>query len=210
MPNRSYLCGSRQPRLHPSYWDEKFDPDTQILVNDVIGVPALWFALFRPDDIVCQVFETDEGNFHVEAPLASKDKVLAQLKMAGSVLEDAFAGLGTAADYVHFLEQAIAASPWPYVTIEMTEIAYAGDPAAFYADVRRLLEKMQQQTADGMLDLLSDLSAFEDLSVLPPARYCLDSLEDVTEHDAWNHCRMIGAGQLHSGIGKAVPWEPSD
>src|SRR6478672_10753928 len=98
MPNRSYLCGSRQPRLHPSYWDEKFDPDTQILVNDVIGVPALWFALFRPDDIVCQVFETDEGNFHVEAPLASKDKALAQLKMAGSVLEDAFAGLGTAAD----------------------------------------------------------------------------------------------------------------
>ena len=208
MPNRSYLCGSRQPRLHPSYWDEAFDPDTQILVNDVIGVPALWFALFRPDDVVSQVFETDEGHFHVEAPIASTEKALAQLRSAGGVLEQAFAGLGSAAGYLLLFEQAIAASPWPYVTIEMTEIAYAGDPAAFYADVRRLLEKMEQQTADGMLELLSDLSAFEALTVLPPARYCLDALEDVTENDAWNHCRMIGAGQLHSGIGRAVPWEP--
>lgn len=208
MPNRSYLCGSKQPRLHPSYWDEDFDPDTQILVNDVIGVPALWFALFRPEDVVSQIFETDQGNFHVEAPIASKEQALAQLRAAGGILEEAFEGLGSAADYLQFFEQAIAASPWPYITIEMTEIAYAGDHKAFYADVRRLLEKMEQQTADGMIDVMTDLSAFEDLSVLPPARYCLDSLEDVTENDAWNHCRMIGAGQLNSGIGKAVPWEP--
>lgn len=210
MPNRSYLCGSRQSRIQPSNWDEDFDADSQILVNDVIGVPALWFALFRPTDIVIQVFETEDGNFHVEAPITSKENALAQLKDATGVLVEAFMELGNANEYISLFEQAIAASEWPFITIEMEEIAYTSDHEEFYRDVRCLLEKFEQHSASGVLNLLLELSVFEDLSILPPARYCLDSLADVTENDAWNHCRMIGAGQLNSGIGKTVPWEPAD
>ena len=58
MPNRSYLCGSRESRIQPSNWDENYVSHEQTLVNDVYGVPALWFALFRPSYIVTQVFET--------------------------------------------------------------------------------------------------------------------------------------------------------
>lgn len=207
MSNRSYLCGSKLSRIQPSNWDEDFDGDSQILVNDVIGVPVLWFALFRPSDMVTQVFETEDGDFHVEAPITSKEQALANLKDSTEVLVEAFSGLGNVNEYITFFEQTISASEWPFVTIEMEEIAYTSDPEEFYQDVRRLLERFEQHTADGVLDLLLELSAFEDLSVLPPARYLLDSLEDVTENDAWNHCRMIGAGQLNSGIGKTVPWE---
>lgn len=210
MPNRSYLCGSRESRIQPSNWDENYVSHEQTLVNDVYGVPALWFALFRPSDIVTQVFETEDGDFHVEAPINSKEKALEQLKDATEVLVKVFSGVGDVHEYIDFFEQAIAASEWPFVTIEMEEIAYTSDPEEFYRNVRRLLEKFEQHTANGVLDLLLELSAFEDLSVLPPARYHLDSPEDVTKNDAWNHCRMIGAGQLNSGIGKSVPWEPTD
>ena len=89
----------------------------------------------------------------------------------------------------------------------MDEIAYAGDHMKFYRYVRHILEKLEHNPVNGECDQLLNLPAFENLSTIPSARYCLDSPEEVTENDAWNHCRMIGVGQLKLGIGKQILWE---
>lgn len=210
MANRSLLCGARACHIQPRNWDDSFDLEDQIIANDVVGVPALWFALFRPKDIQAKIFDTEVGAFHVEAPIASREDALLQLADSVEVLSAAFADMGRIDEYVSFLEEAIASSDWPFVTIEMEEIAFCVDSQDFYHDVRLLLSKLERKDPEGIIDLLYGLSSFIELTALPSARFALDSLDDESGHDTWNHCRMIGAGRLNSGIGREVPWEPRD
>lgn len=49
-PEHIAMDSSRaNPIKQASNWDEDFNSNAQILINDVIGAPALWLALFALD-----------------------------------------------------------------------------------------------------------------------------------------------------------------
>ena len=212
MANRSYLCGTNTETIYPSFVEPSYDSSSQTIANDVWCVPLLWTALFRPADIVARTFDADGEKVYVEAPLTGKKDTLVNLGQALPYFNRLFADEGTLDEYARFLRQAIEAAPYEFVTIEMEEIAACyDDPKEFYDMFRAALSGIGGPPAPKMKETFIQLAQFRNLRRFPPADLLLDPrrMEAAPDDDAWNHCRVCGAGPQESGIGRPAPWEPS-
>jgi hypothetical protein len=130
MPNSSYLCATDRSSLYPSTTEKDFAPPTDVVAYDVRCVPLLWLAMFRPADLLTQtiVIEPDPDAVHYEigpdgdfveiatpegedeivtatAPLAPKDRALAQLDAAVPMLNRLFAAEGPLDDHAAMLRR---------------------------------------------------------------------------------------------------------
>ncbi|WP_416970890.1 hypothetical protein [Streptomyces sp. 4F14] len=133
MSNSSYLCVSDRPVLYPSSQDPDFVPRTGVVATDAQAVPLLWLALFRAGDLVTKVFTFDEDDdddevdeddvIEATAPLAPKDRALAQLAAALPALARLFPGAPDLAGHAALLREAVERAPGAYVTVELDEIA---------------------------------------------------------------------------------------
>lgn len=214
MSNRSYLCGTNLQETYPSFVDPDYDPDEQTLACDVYCVPLLWLGMFRPADIVAKTFTvpTDEEDETVEvpteAPLVERAKAIAQLKESLAYFNKLFAKEGSLDDYHTFLLEVLETADYQYVTIELQEVAALEDSEQeFYDTFRAALAGIGNDFSPEAKQRLVDIAQFQDLEKFPPARMLLDDLE-AEDEDYWNHCRVCGAGENVSGLGRAVPWEP--
>ncbi|MET8978306.1 hypothetical protein ABZX85_22090 [Streptomyces sp. NPDC004539] len=134
MPNSSYLCSCDQPVLYPSSQAGGFDPRTGVIATDAQAVPLLWLAMFRPDDLVTEVFtfeeDADDGDdadeddvIEATAPLAPKSRALARLDAALPALARLFPAEIPLDAHAALLREAVERAPGAYVTIELDEIA---------------------------------------------------------------------------------------
>ncbi|MFB7476216.1 hypothetical protein [Kitasatospora sp. NPDC056184] len=224
MANSSYLCATDVASLYPSSQVPGFDPRGGVVAHDVSGVPLLWLALFRPADLVTGVFTIDEddldddedGEVEATAPLAAKDRALAQLDAALPVLNALFAAEGPLDGHAALLRQAVEKAPGAFVTIELEEIEGVWEEeGAFQPTLRAALACLDGpgggDVPDGGTDPAADpaadrarlvaLSRLRPGRPFPPARLLLDDLE-AGEDDYWNLVRLLG-----TTFDADVPWE---
>ncbi|GAB3990393.1 hypothetical protein GCM10029978_118160 [Actinoallomurus acanthiterrae] len=207
MANRSYLLVGDYDGINPGWQGDIPGLQDQVLAEDVYCVPLLWLAMFRPADLVTATFspedeDDEDGPIEATAPLAPKERALAQLDAALPALHRIFDGAGRLDDYAALLKEGVASMPGRSVTIELYEIAVLIDDERFYRDLRTALGSLDQPG-----DLAADRARLTDLAQLregrpfPPARMLLDGL-DAPADDEWNHTRLLGVGFL-----RPVPWE---
>lgn len=203
MANSSYLCSSDEASLYPSGFVEGFDPSSGVIAHDVSCVPLLWLGMFRPADLVTGTFTVDEDEVvEATAPLAAKDRALAQLDAALPVLNRLFAAEGTLDAHAALLRQAVEKAPGVFVTIELDEIEGLWEEGTFQPALRAALACLD----DGS-DPAADRARLIELSQLrpgrpfPPPRLLVDALE-AGDDDYWNVVRLLGASYLAE-----VPWE---
>jgi hypothetical protein len=229
MPNSSYLCTADRDSLYPSTTVEDFTPATDVVAYDARCVPLLWLALFRPADLRTQAIlieadpdavyaELDEatGEFvevpneeedeivEATAPLAAKERALAQLDAALPALNRIFAAEGPLDEHAAMLRQAVAAAPGDFITIELDEIEGLWEPGTFQPALRRALSAMESDA--GSEAERADLVAIAQLRAgrpFPPARM-LFSDHAAADDDYWNLSRLLG-----TSFSAAVPWEPN-
>jgi len=188
-----------------------YDSDVQTIANDVHGVPLLWMAMFRARDMVSKQVEIDGETLRVDAPIVERTTAIAQLQESAAYFNILFQGAGGLDEYVELLKRALESVDYEFVTIEMDEIAFGGDPAEFYDDFHRLLDGIGNDYSEEARQCFLSVAAFDEkFALFPPANLLLDQLEGFDESDAWNHCRVMGAGGSESGIGRFVPWEIND
>jgi hypothetical protein len=81
MANTSLLIATTSRSPAPQWTDE---PDSyQVLAEGVWRVPTLWYALFRPEDLIEHELEDEDGRFWCYAtPVVSRRRIRARLKSA--------------------------------------------------------------------------------------------------------------------------------
>jgi hypothetical protein len=148
----------QQRVIYPTFADPAYDPAVNLVATCAGHVPLLWFAMFRPADLVTQAFETDDGPYVVVAPVTTRQQALKNLAAALSRLDELFpedvlrgtwsgrvsrsrenlfrdplfpAG-GALRGYAGMLAEAVGGAPGPWVTVEWDEIDVitAGDLTA--------------------------------------------------------------------------------
>ncbi|GAA4637584.1 hypothetical protein GCM10023196_091960 [Actinoallomurus vinaceus] len=205
MANRSFLLVGDYDGINPGWRGDIPGLEHQVLAEDVYCVPLLWLAMFRPADLVTETFppeDEEDGPIEATAPLAPKERALAQLDAALPALNRIFDGAGRLDDHAALLREGVASMPGRSVTIELYEIAVLIDDEQFYQNLRAGLGSLDQPG-----DLAADRSRLTDLAQLregrpfPPARLVLDGL-DAPDDDDWNHTRLLGTCFL-----RPVPWE---
>ncbi|MEV5750834.1 hypothetical protein AB0L00_23675 [Actinoallomurus sp. NPDC052308] len=208
MANRSYLLVGDYDGINPGWQGGIPGLEHQVLAEDVFCVPLLWLAMFRPADLVTATFppededDEEDGPIEATAPLAPKERALAQLDAAIPALNRIFDGAGPLDDHAALLREGLASMPGRSVTIELYEIAVLNDEERFYRDLRTALDSLDRPG-----DLAADRARLADLAQLregrpfPPARLVLDGL-DAPDDDQWNHTRLLGTRFL-----RPVPWE---
>lgn len=211
MANRSYLCCTDYESIYPSAVLPGYSPAISTIASDVYCVPLLWPALFRAEDFTVQAFESDEGEFEACAPVAEKQRALANLAEARKWYADAFSELGALDEHFDLFERAVREAPGQYVTIELEEIAVLYDTedaeGEFYERFEAVLAALDEPPDEDAATELLGLATYREARPFPSARLALDNSSEH-EDDHWNHCRIFGAGVTVGGIGRPVPWEP--
>lgn len=208
MANRTYLFVGDHDGINPGWRPGIPGLEQQVLAEDVFCVPLLWLAMFRPADLVTTTFplddpdDDDEGPIEATAPLAPKERALAQLDAALPALHEIFDGAGRLDDHAALLRQGVQSMPGRFVTIELYEIAVLIDEETYYRDLRDALGGLDRPGTKDRARL-TDLAQLREGRPFPPARLVLDGL-DAPVDDGWNHSRLLGVSFL-----RPVPWEPT-
>ncbi len=206
MANRSYLCSSPLNTIYPSFVQADYDSDEQTIACDVYCIPILWMCLFRPEDMVTQSFTVDGETVPGRAPVADRTRALAALARARPVIVQLFRQRGDLGPYFDLFRQAVEASPFEFLSIELEEIACLHeDEGAFYESFLTALSEIEAPSRKQASRLLG-IAAVRGKRPFPSARLLLDQLESHDD-DFWNHCRVMGAGRIEAGLGRPVPWE---
>jgi len=206
MSNYSYLCATNSETTYPSFTDPNYASSEQTVACDVWCVPLLWLGLFRRNDIVTRTFDVEGDKVYTEAPLVDRMVALKQLEESLSYFNEVFREEGPLDEYCAFLRQAVSDVGLKYLTIELQEIACLSDEQQYYDTFRAALGAIGSDTSPKAKQRLIDIAQIKAGRPFPPARLHLDDL-DGEEEDFWNHCRICGAGEAESGIGRPVPWE---
>lgn len=122
MANYAYLCVSDQETIYPAFADEFYDPATSTVSSCAWNVPLLWFALFRPSDLVTKTFHTDDGPYVVTAPITTRDTAILQLFESLPRLQALFADRGSLDAHAKLLAEALRRRSGRYATVEWDEI----------------------------------------------------------------------------------------
>jgi hypothetical protein len=208
MANRTYLFVGDHDGINPGWRPGIPGLEQQVLAEDVYCVPLLWLAMFRPADLVTTTFppddpdDDDEGPIEATAPLAPKERALAQLDAAVPALHEIFDGAGRLDDHAALLRQGVQSMPGRFVTIELYEIAALIDEETFYRDLKDALGGLDRPGTKDRARL-TELAQLREGRPFPPARLVLDGL-DAPDDDWWNHSRLLGVSYL-----RPVPWEPT-
>ncbi|RRR98584.1 hypothetical protein [Glycomyces terrestris] len=198
-------------RCVPLLWLALFRPAD--LVTQTIVVeddPDEVFYEFGPDGDLVEVEpgeddddeDDDEDVVEATAPLAPKDRALAQLDAAVPVLNRIFAAEGPLDGHAAMLRAAVAAAPGVYVTVELDEIEGLWEPGTFQPALREALACLDGGAAAGRAHLAA-ISQLREGRPFPPARMLLDGGDGFEDDDHWNFVRLLGAN-----FSAAVPWEP--
>lgn len=122
MVNHAHLCVSNHESIYPTFADESYDPAIHTVATCARSVPLLWFAMFRPQDLITRAFETDDGPYVVVAPVTTRTTALAQLKAALPRLDELFTVAAQFETPARILAEAVRSAPGCRVTIEWDEI----------------------------------------------------------------------------------------
>lgn len=123
MSNRSYLAASEADSIYPSFSQEDYDAEQQLVASDVEALPLLWLALFRESDLRRMVFNLQGQEIPAFAPVCTKDQALQQLDQAVPYLTKIFPEFSRLAEYASLFRSAIEPLPYRFISIELEEIA---------------------------------------------------------------------------------------
>lgn len=123
MSNRSYLAASDADTIYPSFVQQDYDAERQLIATDVEALPLLWLALFREGDLRREVFKVQGQEVPAFAPVCLKEQSLRQLDQAVPYLEKILPQFTGLAEYAAMLRAAIEPLPYRFLSIELEEIA---------------------------------------------------------------------------------------
>jgi hypothetical protein len=210
MANYCFLCVTNTKTIYPHWTSRRYDPDRQIVSCDVYCIPLLWFALFRPGDIVRKTFTLDGTKVAVQAPLTTVKKAVRQLDEAVAYFNKLFRREGPLDEYAAFLRQALEGIEYRHITIDLHEIAIMYKTRKeFYGEFRTALEYIDvEYVSPTAKSDFKRLAGLDKLKKFPPARYILDNLKAVHDNDDEIHTRLLGCGGQNSvNGGRHAPWE---
>lgn len=203
--NYAYLCVSEQETVYPAFAVATYEPAMSTVASCAWNVPLLWFAMFRPVDLVTRTFQTDDGPYVVTAPITPRKLAMGRLVESLPRLQVLFGQQGDITEYCALLAQAVRDVPGQYITIEWDEIDVITE-GSFLAEAAAAMASLDPATTSNpeldrrRLQRLSGLGVAE--RKLPPARYLLDRMTGTGE-DEYLHARIVGSRHL-----RQVPWEP--
>lgn len=205
MANYAYLCTTNTETIYPAFADESYDPAASTVARCACNVPLLWFALFRPHDLVTHTFGTDDGPYVVTAPITFRDQAIAQLELALPRLESLFAGRGRLGDYGSLLIKALRDMHHSYLTIEWDEIDVITE-GDFLAEATAAMASLDPSVPSNPVIDRKRLLRLSGIGrrdrQFPAAKLSLNPGTEVDE-ESFLHSRLIGSSYL-----RPVPWEP--
>lgn len=206
MANYAYLCVSNHATVYPAFADPAYDSLSCTVARGSSHVPLTWFGLFRPRDLVTHTFATEDGPYTVTAPLATRERALAQLDAARPRMGWLFAEYGQLDEYIDLLATAIEVADGTHVTIEWDEIDVIADGSFLVRAIEALGSVDPAAKGDPDLDRerLLRLAGLDGIAGLgfPPARHLLEH-GPVDGPVGYVHTHLIGTSNARS-----VPWEP--
>lgn len=213
MPNRAYLICSNSNAIHPDIGS----PENHFLAEAAYGVPLLWMALFRPNDIKQREVMVKDRPLSLEAPTTTRMNAISQLADAVPYLNHLFRSEGPIDEHASIFGKFLQAVELDYLTIDFDEVASMGERTDFYKDFRNALGAIEaknlSQPKSGLLDRLLNkhktfvgqelLAGFATLSLgrkFPTPNQVLGNHE-MAEEDLRNYDYLFGAQCF-----RKVPW----
>ncbi len=208
MSNLSYLCASDFNRIYPSFENPEFKPEQHTVACCVEGVPLLWIAMFRPDDLREAQFQVTRDGGEVDtlrawAPLAPRQKALDQLKAAVPLLNRLFADWGALDQHAQFLEETVDDAKGDLLTIELEEIEVLhreGDFRRRFENALRYLVSPTNDDPEVRKDFV-EVACLEREGGFPAADTLVEDA-DLDEEQEWNLSHLLGESHM-----RPVTWD---
>jgi hypothetical protein len=199
MPNMAYLCCARQPHTYPSFQEKAYDPAAQTVACCSSCVPLLWFALFRPEDIRVEELVADGVTYREPAPVASRDALKTRLNQSVPQIESALPRHGALGEHAELLLKTIdSVDPaYPYITIEMEEMAAIIGRDEFYESVPDVLAYFGGADDPDTVESIQEM--FQGRKFRPPSSFVA---RKPTTKD-WETLDLL----LGEGLERDVLWE---
>lgn len=203
MSNNAYLCCSPFERIYPSEAPDFDDRQHYVaMYRDV--VPLLWLALFRTEDVRGETGqEGDPSMAHAACPVAGTDVALKRLRASEAVLDRLFP-TSRLSQHAALLREAIEDWGFPYVTIELDEIAgLHRDEAEFVAQLKTLLRGLEgHAAAPRTLECIEGVCGIPPGAVIPSPSVLLEDRRRLAREEEKLLFRALG-----TAYSRSVPWE---
>jgi hypothetical protein len=201
MANHSFLIATSSKQAFPRL--RKPRPIVEVVACGNWGVPFLWFAMFRPEDMVTwKGHHLDGLPANLAAPIASRRKIPQRLEEAIGSLERAAPKAKTWDVHLRLLGDAIKSleGKWKYVTCEWEEVL-AHNPQGFYDSTDWLLRFFAGQRVQKASRAISEISGMKFDRPLRDPR--ADRAKPWSDNDEKQLGRLLGNEWKRS-----VPWWP--
>ena len=201
MSNNAYLCCARKRHTYPQFREEDYDSEEQTVAFCRYSVSLLWFCLFRPEDILVEDLEYEGEIYRDPAPVVHREQVAQRLAEAVPRIEGLFVSADALPEYVAMFQQAIDAvdEEYPFLTIELQEVACMVDPQPYYRQVEKILQYMAGAEVGDVKKLLAELCAIQFDRPLPSPNDF--AMKDMPEEEWENLTWLLGGEEFRD-----LPW----
>ena len=206
MSNNAYLCCSPFERIYPSEAPD-FDDRQHYVAMCRDAVPLVWLALFRVEDVRSDSAEEEEeggaDTAHAACPVAATEAALRRLHTAEADLERLFPA-SRLSQHAALLREAIEDWGFPYVTIELDEIAALHkDETEFVTEVGTLLRGLESPIEEArVLECIESVCGIPRGAVIPSPAIFLENRSSLSRKEEMLFVSALGTAYSHS-----VPWE---
>lgn len=205
MGNKAWLTTAARRQTFPRLQEPGYDPARHTVACCTWGIPLLWLPLFRPADLLMEDVTVEGGRTYRDpAPVAETAVALARLAEAVPRLNALFPGQGPLDRYAALLREAVASTGRPFLTLEAEQLAWMGEPNAYYRRLGRALAYFDEpETPQGRDDLLylTPTVSEPDLPFPDPQAVWENDGPDVEDLE------LLGF-LLGERWERPVPWEP--
>jgi hypothetical protein len=204
MPNKAWLTTAATRTTFPQLREPGYTPELHTVAGAAWGIPLLWLPLFRPCDLLVEDVMVEGGTTYRD-PAPVVETTVALTRLAGSVtrLNSAFRKQGPLDRHADLLQEAIASTGRPFVTLEAEAIAWMGDPRVFYERLERAFAYFEEQdTQQGRNDLLYVTPTVSEETLPFPAPDGFFDREDYDVEEAEMIHFLLGEARL-----RPLPWD---
>ncbi len=205
MGNKAWLTTAATRQTFPSLQEPGYDAARHTVACCTWGIPLLWLPLFRPSDLLVEEVTVEGGKTYRDpAPVVETPRALQRLASAVAPLDAVFREQGSVGRYAAMLQEAIASTARPFVTLEAQELAWSGEPEEFSRRVERALAYFDRpDSREGRDDLLYLTPTVSEPDMPFPAPEAVWAGEDSGVEAVEMLGFLVGEGWV-----RPVPWEP--
>jgi hypothetical protein len=204
--NKAWLTTAARRLTFPRLQEPHYDAARHTVACCTWGIPLLWLPLFRLSDFLVEDVTVEPGRTYRDpAPVVGAPTALARLAGAVPRLNAVFHEQGSLDRHAAMLGEAIVSTGRPFLTLEAEELAWSGEPGAFYGRLERTLayfERPDSPAGRGDLLYLTPTVSEPDMPFPQPEEVWQGEETDI---EVVEMLRFL----LGERWERQVPWEPS-